>query len=454
MHHPWVPRIGIAALAAVASMAACQSPFGFNAPDVQMPDVTIPDVSGGNDPGLPPGVDPYVCQSRWGIEVVVDGNLQAALDRFATLEEGVVDLPLSEYGCLRVEREVAGGVVQRLQVYRGAAGVGRWPLARWVRDEAGVTQGQVQANEEDDDASDGAFEVEETIDPAEGRLVRTVYDQVRDVQRRWTLSHIGGVLRSTEEAMVDGALAVTADYDVAPGNETDGVGACDEQPCSDADVARFESLMREVLSKGFRCMAPNDHERGAGRARAMVAMALAWRSAHAWSCVPADCSYTGRFDTDAMTRGEVHITMMPGRSDDYTRQTLFHELTHGFAGLHDPSVLPLIGDDKGQVALERLQATDPANACERFCFGSYPNACNCAACLDRRVCDPVCKDLPSCVVRDPLSNALELSEAVGASCSEGLLDTTYTWYGNMAECQAGCSGDCTSHSRSCDPGCN
>jgi hypothetical protein len=455
-------RVGVgAAWAAALFLSGCPARGGNPDAHFELPDVVLPDVYfvPPYDANLP--VNPFACVG--GTHDVETAMIAAAHDRFQTLEEGLVDLPLTTSGCVRVEREVAGGAVRALRFYRIGYPTLRSNLAEWTVDAAGVVTGRVDADDEPDAEADDFYEHQSELDPTAGRLVRTTYDvATREIVERTTVERQpDDTLRWRRERLVSGSLATIEDFPVeldhVAGGHGGGRADCADAGCDAATLARLNGIMRDALSRGFECLTQTGSARGTARARALAALALAWTGSHRFTCVPSDCWYNGLWDLRSQLAGRpLHVSVRTGRTDAEITETLFHELTHGVAGVHSRATLALLAmRDLGPNYYEQLDAVDPAYACARMCFGTVtPNQCNCAACLDVRVCDPACSSYASCVVRAPgmTTGPVHLSEAVGAACHVG---DVYTWWGSMAECTAACSGgSCTSYSRSCDATCN
>jgi hypothetical protein len=412
---------------------------------------------------------PLACLGRTD---AIDGESVAEADAIlsASFEEGTTRVPLSRNGCITFERVVEDGrlISARIERVIGTTEGSDFSfevvtIARWERDADGSLRGGIDADEDDDDASDDFFEIQELADEATGRWERTAYDpSSRAVVSRVTLTReADGSLTQRHEALRDGSLVVTSEGAVELRTQSDLLDdlldpSCSRRDCSESELARIERLSREALAQGVDCLTQGGQDRGNARATGLQELWVRWRGAHRFRCI-SHCNHAGQFDLGALAgSGPLSMELDTSLDDDELRSTISHEWTHGYRGGHADDVLDLIDRARSDPwHREILDVVDPMYACEAFCFGGTRNACTCAGCYGVRACHPLCASEPSCVTRDDTIPSLVLtSESVAASCEPSLpLIGTRTWHTDMMACRSSGCDDCRSWSVSCDPTC-
>lgn len=412
-----------------------------------------------------------------GVDWATEESILAAADELAVFEDGSVDVALSPTGCLRFAREVDAGKLVRSSLRYVSATFNETTfeietkealLGDWTRDADGVLHGRIDDDDRPAVEDDDFFEVEETSDPGAVRFERVHYNAAsHEVDERWALfREADGRLRQTREALRDGVLTLVEDFHADERHMRcgDGPTDCAQKECDDATKQRLEDLSKQALARLFACQSDRGANPGARTARSTAQLGTAWNSGHSFKCFDGPCGQernrtVGAWWADCQAEGApLGMTVDASRTDAELMRTIGHELSHGSLGLHTPATIALV-DAGTDIATQRLAYSDPAYACERYCFGDNAtdymvNSCSCAACLDVSVCDEPCRQLPSCHDMDDGIGDF-VAENVGSTCTDTnwFSDDVVTWYDDFASCEAGCDGDCQSFSRSCDPSC-
>lgn len=460
-------------------------------PHYDYPDVELPDAGDGTLPSdvveiSSDDVEAYALCGAGGVRMSED-LVVAATVALRDLSDGETETRLSDDGCIRFRRTMAGGVPTsaEFRIFSGVVdyafrdgepvfGAHYVTMARWERDASGTLNGTIDADESRADRGDDFFEVRTVERPGYYRV--TGYNPAsREIE--WQLTQDRTSATQVTEALVEGTLGVVDTTVIGTENEeacADGAG-CFEMAtsCSAAQVTRLEDSMARALARGTSCMAgvnngpdgtPGPETETWQRLQALKNL---WTSRHEWACMPPGCGcahWSEGGGAGGIDRIEIGFDDWTARAPEMQLGTLFHEFMHGVVGAHlDVAINGTLPEGRQGTLMRRY--VDRVDACEAYCFSPTPTRCACATCLDRRTCDQPCAGLASCTEYAPAPDGSGviaiMSEAVGAACVttitvNGHEEESAAWSTTMAACRATCAasgGTCRSYNRSCEPGC-
>ena len=408
--------------------------------------------------------------------------------QLADRADGLVEVGVSDDGCVRFVRDLREGVLARAEflaftgeivfaidgedVVYGARFV---RIAHWERETDGTLRGRIDDDDAVYEAADALYEVETIERDGYYRVSRTNPASL-EVEWQLTIDAASGERIQTTERIEDGALAVVDRTSLDVENELGGAPTANEcidgtVACDAATTAALDAALARSLARGTSCMAGlNDPDSAYETDTWLRLQALKnlWTAGREWGCMPAGCTFghwcesCGAGSVDRIDIGYGEWSALPNPSVQLG--ILFHEFMHGVIGGHLDVIVnsPIESPATRRDRLMR-RYVDRVDACEAYCFAETPTKCACATCLETDTCDTRCSGLASCVENDCTGSGgcvPIMSEAVGAACVITAADgeESATWSPTMDACRmSGCEsamgGTCRSYSRSCEPGC-
>ncbi len=288
-----------------------------------------------------------------------------------------------------------------------------------------------------------------------------------------TVAPGGGVIEVKHEALVDGALRVTRSV-VAPLLQQtcnppqkkppppappNGVYDGPTRNCTDAERTALADLISTGLQKGSGCLF----------AAGMQAESDLVLKTYIRNDARIDCTDDEKQDFWAANETG-YMNFFPGKvrlifhsklfsqPQAFQEGTVGHELFH-FFDVHDKDLEAAAGE-------EELRRSDPVYACEYLCFGSKPNTCHLAACMQKKIgtgwhgksCPGDIDGQARYKIEKARGDGVSIESCnsghqVGALCRSKSNGTEVQFCTTEAECVQECGGSCESKSLSCLPDC-
>lgn len=349
----------------------------------------------------------YLLWTKQGVpcsdDTITETSLNNALNAIAN---GVLNVPLSQNGCIRYIREMSGSEVTSERFTLAGQDTVVWTHA------AALLSGREDTN------FDGFFEKRTTIDrtPNQEKIEFVTYSQSpQTIMERMTHTRNGQMFHVVWEKYLEATeeLTIISEYDLPyagntalgvhiANNASTGSLAMMKSGCDSTQQRKLEELYKEALTKGYDCMAKH------GRPDIGLAMydAIVSNNPPEWTCGvisgwPWDEAALAIFVVYKyllFDDVEIKINSNPDHnfwtlSHEEQLNVIFHELLHATMPNHDPNM----ADSSDPNWEEKLTQFDRVYACAGLCFprGVYDhNPCACATCLQTKTCDKRCSVKP------------------------------------------------------------
>lgn len=246
---------------------------------------------------------------------------------------------------------------------------------------------------------DGFMEWEATIyrseNPNEQRMVILTYSKsTRQPEQRESYTRSGDIIHVRREIPASGGgWALSKEFDTTPNQPSvvNGPSPGIDGTCTAPQASQLKDLMQSAIQEGIKCMESKLPAEAAEISELVAKRGIELKCEDLPPPLVAEINWWDALPTRHLpNKSPVEITIDPSRlfpnSPQKIKLVLYHELLHAIRGVHD---LSDIADSS------KVNDLDPVYACSSMCFDSNPTQCNCAKCLDTKVCDPRCSDYNS-----------------------------------------------------------